>query len=350
MKLMFEDCVIVERNLYFICRDYNVFCYMNIDSGEIDIIDSIPEGSVRSWRLGSKIVPWKDKLYFAPMYADKIWRYDLHSKEWKGYERRPLDNWTKSKDMFQAILYKDKIYFIGSYYPAIIVIDPETEKMEYLTEAYRDRIKVSKEANDCWFRTDYVLRNNLLYMASCVDNTVLRFDMDSYSYEYIKVGEDDLKFSGIGWDGEYFYLSPRKEGPFLVWDGEKVIKIITADINNERKLAVFGGVICFDDKVIFPAAFSKNTVVLSLNDYKTQKIDKQYLFYKRIDDETVVSLEIDGMLEIMYEGKTYRHSTEISDRIIGAYMKRKMQENGEELSDIEHETSLTTLGLFINII
>lgn len=351
MKLLFEDCIRVERNLYFICRDFNVFCSLNIDSGEIVIIDSIPENSVCSWRLGAKIVYWKDKLYFAPMCADKIWRYDLTNREWKGYERKILDNWTDSKDMFQAVLYKGKIFFIGSFYPAIIILNPETEEMEYVTEPYKNRIEVSKETRDCWFRTDYVLRDNVLYMASCVDNTVLHFNMDNYEFSYLKVGDDDLKYSGIGWDGEYFYLSPRKDGPFLIWDGEKEVKKINVDIDSEKKLAVFGGVMCIDGKVIFLASFSKNTVILSPKEnYKTQTTLKQYLLYKRIDDETVASLENNGTLEIVYKGKKYCYNTEISDRIIGSYMKKNMHEKGEELSDIVHETASKTLGLFLNMI
>jgi len=351
MRLFFEDCVRIDRKLYYICQDYNVFCSMDIDSGEINIIDSIPEGNVRSWRLGAKIVQWRDKLFFAPMCADKIWRYDLNRKEWKGYERKPLDNWTESKDMFQAVLYKEKIFFIGSFYPAIIVLDPETEEIEYITEPYKNRIELSKETSDCWFRTDYVLKENLLYMASCVDNTVLCFDMDSFAYSYIRVGEDELKFSGIGWDSGYFYLSPRKDGPFIIWDGKKVVRKITADVDNEKRLAVFGGVMCLEDKVIFPATFSKNTVVLYPKDnFKTERTDKQYLFYKRLDDETIVSLEKEGTVEITYAGKIYSHRTEISDRILGSYMKEKMQYKGEKLAEIEHETSSSTLGLFLNMI
>lgn len=350
MKILFEDCVRIEKKLYFICRDLNIFCSMDIVSGDIAIIDSLPEGSVSSWRLGAKIVNLGNYLYFAPMCADKIWRYDLTNGGWNGYERKSLDNWTENKDMFQAIVYKDKIYFIGAYYPAIIIMDTKTEEIEYVTTPYENRIKLSEERQDCWFRTDYVIKENLLYMASCVDNTILCFNMDTYDYKFIKVGDDSYTYSGIAIDGDKFYLTPRRNGPIVVWDGNNVERKIELNVSNPDNKVVFGGVISLEKKIVFFASFSNNSYELNKASYEVKKIDRQYLFYKKIDADTVVNLDNNGILEISLLDETYKHKVELSDSIIGQYMKKIMLERGEVMNEIIEETSLMTLGCFINML
>lgn len=350
MKILFEDCVRKEETLYFICRDFNIFCSMDIISGEISIIDSLPEGNARSRRLGAKIVNWKNQLYFAPMCAEKIWRYDLDHKTWSGYERKVIDNWTESKEMFQAIAYEEKICFIGAYYPAIIIMDPLTEKMEYITAPYENRIELSEDKRDCWFRTDYVLVDNTLYLASCIDNTVFCFNMDTYEYEYKKVGSDTFSYSGITWDGDCFYLSPRKDGPIVIWDGKDEVTQIEIDIDNPKKKAVFGGAVSLGEKIVFPACFSRDTIELTKTNNDIKRIEKQYVFYKIIDDETVVNLDIEGNVEISWRNNKYKHMVKLSDAIIGQQIKKVMLERGDTKIEIENETEKMTLECFINMI
>lgn len=350
MKLLFEDCVRIDKLLYFICRDLNIFCSIDIVSGNITVIDSLPEGSVNSWRLGAKIINLDNYLYFAPMCADKIWRYDLTMGEWKGYKRKSLDNWTEHKEMFQAIVYKDKIYFIGSYYPAIIIMDTKTEEIKYVTSPYENRIELSEERQDCWFRTDYVIKNDLLYMASCVDNTIFCFNMDTYDYKFIKVGDDSYTYSGIAVDGDIFYLTPRKSGPIVVWDGNKVVQKIELMTSNPNSNIGLGGAISLEEKIVFFACFSNNSFELNKSSREIKKINKQYLFYKKIDDVAVVSLDDNGILVISLLDKIYEHKVELSDSIVGQHMKKIMLERGETMNEIIEEISLMTLGCFINML
>jgi len=350
-KLLFEDCVRVEQDLYFICRDYNLLCKMNIDSGNITIIDSIPDENAMAYRLGSKIIYWKDELFFSPMSAVKIWRYNLITHEWKGYKRKKINNWTEKGDMFQAVLYKDKIYFIGAFYPAIIVLDLIADSLKYIEAPYLDYKSICKEKKDSCFRTDYVQIDNLIYIASCVKNVVLRFNLDTYEHEYITVGKDNYMYSGIDWDGTDFYLSPRKHGPIVIWNGKDRFKTIDLPFNNSENRAIFGGVICRDEKVYFPACFTRTSLVLNdKTDIKSlSQYDAQYLFYKKIDDKTIASLTVEGKMEILLNGNRYEHYTRIDNEILGKYLSDKMKKTGEKLT-FEKETEKLSLGLFINMI
>lgn len=353
MILLFEDCVKVENDLYFICRDYNVVCKMNIESGKIEGVTNIPEEKADEFRLGAKIIYWNDFLFFAPMSAKKIWKYNLKQKTWVGYERKKLDSWLPHGDMFQSILHKDKIYYIGCLYPAIIILDLKSEKMEYITAPYENRIELAKTKNDSFFRTDYVQIGEYMYMASCIDNTVLKFNLDTYDFEYIEVGGKENMYAGLDFDGEEFYLSPRKNGKGVVWNPKNgATRYLTLPYENMENKAVFGGVVCMKDKIIFPACFSKDTVEIHFdNKTKPQLFNtgKQYMFYKRIDDETVISLTTDGELEITMPIRRYKHVSEISDYERGKSIGAAMRNYGE-IMETQYESKEKSLEFFVGAI
>jgi hypothetical protein len=350
MKILFEDCVRVENDLFFICRDFNAVCKIGIENGKIEFISNVPEENEEAWRLGAKIVYWNKFLFFAPMSAKKIWKYNLEQDTWIGYERKQLDAWAPHGDMFQAVLFEDKIFFIGCLYPAIIVMDLKSDSMEYVTKPYERKIALAKAKNDCCFRTDYIQIDKYIYMASCIDNTVLKFNMKTYDFEYIEVASEDNMYAGIGFDGEEFYLAPRKKGKGVIWNPNyEEIRYIDIPFDNEDNKAVFGGVVCLKNKVIFPACFSNETVEIQINDNTPQKLlitGKQYTFYKKIDDETIVSLTVNGEIEIITPIRTYKYITDISDYEVGKCLGQSMRKNGN-VAKLQFESKERTLGLFL---
>ena len=132
ITLVAEDCVKVGDFLYFIAKNYNFIFKLGLTSGDISIIDSIPEERVLSKRLGAKIINCGTYLFFAPMNAHKIWRYDLENNEWKGYAIKESAEFGETDKFFQAVKYKEKIFFLGSNYPSIVVFDLNTDNIEYI--------------------------------------------------------------------------------------------------------------------------------------------------------------------------------------------------------------------------
>lgn len=344
-KVAFEDCVRVDESLYMIERNYNVIYHLNIKKGDLTIVSSIPGESIFASRLGSKIIHHNGDLYFSPMNAKNIWRFNIKSRQWKSYERKDISNWTKQTDMFQAIEYNNKIFFIGCLYPAIIVLDTLSDKMEYIEEPYDIINKKAKKSGDACFRTDYVRIENYIYMASCVSNEVLKFNMKTYEFEYISVGDEQFRYSGITYDGNNFILSPRRNTPIVIWDGKTGIKCIELPvIFKERDGMIFGGV-CFDgDKLIFPACFWDKSIVIDEN-LKIQIEDSSYYFYKRIDDRTIVFLRKNNELTIKYDGLEYKYMLEINDIDINTYLESAS--NVVSSNSIITESNIVDLGMFI---
>ena len=52
----------------------------NLETEQVEIVDSIPEEMFSTYRLGNKIVSWGEELIFVPMAAKKIWRYNITTK------------------------------------------------------------------------------------------------------------------------------------------------------------------------------------------------------------------------------------------------------------------------------
>lgn len=315
INIVAEDCIRIGDYLYMIALDYNAVFRVKIDNGNVELITSIPEEDRFSRRLGAKILLWGDELIFSPMNAKKIWRYNINTQQWKSHERKKIDDWKGSELMFQAVLYNDKVFFVGTTYPAIIMLNLKNDEMKYIEEPYLEYKELAEYHKDVFFRTDAVKVENKVYMASCLKNEIFEFNLDTFDYRYIEVGDESFTFSGIDYDGSNFYISPRRKGPLLIWDGQE--KYTAIDVFEEGigyNGYTFGGVLCKRNSVIFSNTFGQNSFILeNKNDISTIKyLESKYLFNKKIDEKTFVSLTADGYISIDDEDCNYSYKLQVS--------------------------------------
>ena len=352
-----EDCVRVGNFLYFIAYDFNVVMNLNITTGKTSIVGSIPDEETMATRLGAKIVYFNKELYFAPMKAKKIWKYNLESGIWKSYDRKKIEEWAGTEEIFQAVLYKEKIFFIGSCYPAIIKLDIETDKLEYLIKPFEEYKAIAEKKKDCFFRTDIVHLDEKIFIASCLSNKVLQVNLDSFEYEYISVGPQNCSFSGIDYDGEYFYLSPRKGNIAIQWDGRD--KWTAINLPLDRSFDSFftsGSVLCREENVVFSSYFIEKSFVFDRNDNEINTLSEKYWFYKRIDKETLVSLSHNGNITIDFQGNEYVYKLQIERELLIDYLSKRIKENGENYKNMKSSDSIIyeekdlDLGLFLRMI
>ena len=348
-KLAAEDCVRVGDFIYFISKDINIVFKLEIETGKTEVVDSIPEESISEKRLGSKIIYWNNELIFAPMRVKKIWRYNIQTKIWRGIERKKLDNWSEQREMFQAILYKDKCFFIGSAYPAIIVLNLQNDLVEYIEEPYKKYKKIEADIVDCYFRTDYVQIGTKLYLACCKTNNIMEFDLETYAYKYFTVGSPNNTYAGIANDGNYFYLAPRKCGPIVIWNGESDWREI--DLPKEIKdkdTFWFGGVVEKRGEIVFFAYAGDKTIILkNRNDTKLKIIDEQYWFYKKIDETTYVSLDRDGKLRIYVDNNVYDYELTVKEKELENFLRHRSK---SDINTLLIEDQFVDLQLFINFL
>lgn len=325
VSMVAEDCVQVDNQLIFIARDINIVYSLDLDTGEIILIDSIPEEDVLAKRLGAKIVYWKDELIFAPMKAKKIWIYNLKTRVWHYLERKNLENNQTDMEMFEAVLYENRLFIIGSNYPAIICLNLQTESITYIEKPY-ERLKEKKEKlADCYFRCGYVQKENYLYLASSLENLVLEFNMDTYDYKWVKVGDDKNRYSGIACDGKNFWLAPRLNTAIVKWDGVDTVTEYLLPIEFQVEKYHFLGVVCVHDKIIFPGMLSPYEIVISDLERVEMRVAKgQYNFYKKINNVLLANQDLEGKINIKYlEGIDKNYNCFIKKERISKYLKNK---------------------------
>lgn len=350
MKLTAEDCVCIGDYLYFISMECNMIFRLCISSGVIEIVDCLPEEYFDTERLGSKILSWQNHLIFAPMNGKKIWQYDLLKKTWKGYDIKKLIGLNNLCKMFQAVEYNNGFVFIGCNYPALTVLNPDSGEIFYIEKPYEEYKDLEIIENDVFFRTDCVLKGEMLYVASCLTNTVLKFNLATYEYKYIRIGSDDMRFSGIDYDGEFFYLAPRKKGALIQWDGHEKITEINLPYINKDEMMTFVNVVCKGNEIVLAmSAATKDeqsmvidkTIIGGKDAIKT--IDKRYYFYRKIGKDFYVSLDDKKELQIIKENKVFSYKMEIDDYIISRFIKEKKQDpfwmgfNTEKEIHVENE-------------
>ena len=358
MILTAEDCVCVGNILYFVSMEMNLVFSLRISDGEISIVDSIPDEFINSKRLGAKIVAWDNNLYLAPMNAKKIWKYDIQNKNWKGYELKRKRGLNDMCLMFQAVIHNNKIFFIGCNYPAITVLDLVSDTIEYIEGPYDEYRDLEYIENDVFFRTDCVMKNGFLYVASCLANSVLKLNLNSYEYEYIRIGDSNLRFSGIDYDGEFFYIAPRKKGPLIKWDGERLLEKMEIPYMSRKERLTFNNIVCTGEKVVLAMnAYTNddNSFIISKSKDGKEKmlmpIKERFYFYRRIGENLVVSLNQNKLLRIVQEGVEYKYTMEIDDCDLRMFYENKMKDLSANcglcVNDILEENNNIGLTLFL---
>lgn len=294
--LSFEDCEIVGEWVYFIEKNINIMCRMDLYEGKVEIIGSVPGENLFSDRLSARIVYWDEKIILVPMKAEKIWFYSLNTGEWRGIERKKMKS--HGSGMFQAIEYNGSLFLIGGSYPAMIRMDSDFsgQRLEYVEGPYERVLK--KKGDDCVFRTAYALRGNELFLASCVDNGILQINLDTCQFTWHMIGEPAWKYSGIAWDGETFWISPRNGYfPIIRWDGRNKTEIFRFFDNDSAERSRFLGVVANGRQIIFPGGLSGDyTLLLNPdNPHEPEIIRKKYYFFRCLDADRSISQTTDGV-------------------------------------------------------
>ena len=247
MILKAEDCVKVGNDIYLICRDINLIYRINLKDKRTFLVDSIPEENIAARRVCAKIVYWENELFFIPFNLNKLWVLNIATHVWRSISIGEVRG-VKDALFFQAVLFEKHLFVIGSKYPAILDINLETEYVEYISNPYNGKSK-----KDILFRCDYVQKDEYLYLASCLSNEILTFNMKTYEYKWTSIGRKKNRYIGMIWDGNYFWIAPRGYTPIVRWNGEDEIIEYQLPSKLETDKQGFIGIVLYKNCIILPA-------------------------------------------------------------------------------------------------
>lgn len=314
VKLLAKDCTQKDNIIYFVAQKMNLLYSLDMITNKIMLVDCIPEEAAIVDQMCGAITVYDNKLILAPNKNKKIWIYDLSQKKWKTIIRKDLECYGPG-GMLQIIDWKDSIYIVGSSYPSIIKLKKDTEEITYIEGPYIEKKKIAL-INDAYFRSQHALKGNKAYFASCVDNYVLEFDLDTEEYKWIMVGGKECRYSGIVFDGNDFWLSPRTRSSVVKWDRKNKFVEIPLPTDYNLEINYFLG-ICYDgQKIILPCMIDTNSAYFDRCG-KIKSVSKKFAFAKQIDSVDVMCQNYDGNFviihdgEIVYEKKLYFDMTEL---------------------------------------
>lgn len=336
IKTIYSECFVEANNgLYFMGKNLNVVYFFDLGTKKYHIVGFIPEESIYKERLCSKIILNENKLFFIPSNAKKLWIYDLQDDGWKPVNVVSKDEEEISLKFMQGFVYNNKLFMIGCYYPAIVVLDLLNGHIEKIRAPYDNVNSYLENRKDCYFRTDYVIKGTKLYIASCISNILYVIDLDSYEMEKIEIGDKNNRYSGIVYlDNNTFLLMPRKKSPIVLWNEKNEIHQYDISIPEEyeNQFMFIGGFMHGNSIILIGLPHSPN-IVLNTKNLKCQNLT--------LDDYSYINILSDGRVI-----KGYRNGK----LIIGEKREDYFKISNEQLLDYHIKKGNGVLDYFDNVI
>lgn len=327
IDLLAYRCTYWEGKLYCLTRDFNLLFSVDPQSGAIELVDVIPGETALTDSTCGAINVWNGKLILTPSRTRKIWIYDLASKHWERLDVKECDHWGIGS-FPQTYIYNDTIFLIGSSYPAILCVDLKNNSCDYIEAPYKEIMSRHSDIDYNYFLAHGAQIKNTVYFASCLDNFVLKFDMETREHQWIEIGDKNHVYSAMTWDGENFWLSPRLDGDIVKWDGRENIQFLSLPQELKQIVPVYSWAACFDgSQVVLPHVSYPKSILIDIHNNSLQFCDQQYCLFMRLDNGMVVSQTADGDLSVSTEDssrKTYHIAVE-AGQLAQFYKEKNLQ-------------------------
>lgn len=213
------DGCIAGEDLWFVHCHYNALCKMEINTGKTEIIDLVPEEAVNGERLYHDVLKIDEKLYFAPHRAKELVEYDLCKKQFRKISLKKAPQIEKSK-FTRMVSYKDYLFFLPTYYPAIVRYNFKTGSFKYYSNLIHDIREYDKgdNGNTPEFMNAISVEGELLLMASAKSNIILEFNMNTEKTNIYRVGKEEYNYYRMEYDGNDYWLIPHESKAIVRWN------------------------------------------------------------------------------------------------------------------------------------
>ena len=297
VKLLVKDCVKVNNVFYCIAKQFNLIFSLDVNTGKVEILSIIPDNAYEGEEYCGCITFYDDELYIGSIMSNDIWIFNVEMKKWDKIERKEIPN-KSTGSLLQAFVYNEHVYMIGGSYPAIIIIDPKTKQIEYIEKPFKD--KNDNDITDAFFRAQHVLIDDTIYIPCCFDNTVLKMNLITEEYEWMKVGESSDRYSGITHDGNNFWLAPRHNSNIVKWDGQQNVYEIALPEGYDSG-TYFGGCCRCGDEIYLWNVGNGKTFSLEISEKERRENKYKYNLIKEIEHITIFQ-KMNGYFEIYKNG------------------------------------------------
>jgi len=257
------------NSLYSVCKN----------SGDLKLLLCFPNNKLKSNpMLYSGMVEKNGMLYITPTYSSEILIYSLQNQEVEtiSFNKNSADKGLVPA-FYNAVSYDKYVFFTPFRYPAITRLDIETHEVSFFDDWVKQIEPYVFTGHDYMFIGTLII-GNILYLACACGNAVVAFNMTNCTSTVYEVGKKGYSYSGISFDGEYFWLSPRRcDTPLVKWSPEKGIirefHEIYFDVAKSHEMSMLEGV-CFNNFLwLFPLSAS-HVVKINVKTETVQIVDE----------------------------------------------------------------------------
>lgn len=270
-RISAHDFVVVDKNIYFFSMDFNGLYCLHMPQREVEFLGSVPGEEFRQRHLYGPIIEIDGKLYMPPLRGKGIVIYDISRKQFEKIALKYGDMEMNSK-FFKVLCDDKKIFFIPCRYHYLVVLDITNNQVMYLDEWYH-LLNMPEQHNEILVRNGAFIRNNVLYMASFFDNTLIEISTKNYKTKAIKIGENKDGFVDMCLDEthEYIWFLKKNTATIFKWNMETLkneIFEIKSSCFQQIGRYPFINVICAKDKIYLVAYQCNTSFMLDKNENK----------------------------------------------------------------------------------
>jgi len=226
-------------------------------TGESEEVCKFDAESEYGKRLFGTIVTYKEYLYLIPFTAEKMYRVGISDDSVKEISLETCTEKTNNtggdkRVSLSAHLYNDVIYILPTVGDEIISYNCKSEEINYYG-GLRNIIQSKWNTDIITVCRKTAMVDESIYIPVCDANLVIIFNAVTNETDVVKVGSEKCRYSSICFDGENFWLSPRGEGPVVMWSHENPnVWVEYNDIPKEfsdRKKG-FGDILYLDEEIV----------------------------------------------------------------------------------------------------
>lgn len=212
-SIWYEVTLIDGQTLWFINGFGTGLFKMNLETGAITYICSLPAELYPQRRIIGSIVRYKDILIMAPFHGTYFVEYHLKTGQLISVKTE-IANAAK---FGAGVLIGEEVFFIGSQYPGIAKYQPKDHSVKYLN-IFQEHIKLLNPKNFLFKSCVGVQETNIL-IPFCDSNEVIKFDTATgkHSIKWIETNKNGFN-NIIEWKQQYWLVS-RYENKLVKWDG-----------------------------------------------------------------------------------------------------------------------------------
>lgn len=330
---------IYENTLYFVSSEMNLIFKYSLEDDSISFIDPPKENLMGKSLYGNIEVIGSD-VYLIPFCANSLWKLCQNGK-WE--EVVFPDKSPKNQFFMGTVRYGDFLYVLGYEKAKILKIDTKNNEIKSIQIDIDCIIDVE---TGC-FGYDYEIVNEKIYLPIMCSNSILEMDCKSDNIKILNVPSGCHGYAGIAYDGNGFWLAPRKGKCFVYVDTLfKEVKEFSLPEEYRENEHYFGGALVNDNKICFTSFSGKNMEFNCDNPFDIRMYKPGFFYYKKLQNGRCVISE--------NEGETYYIDATGIKRALQLSVKNNMKlryiKDNIYMNPILHESKDMGLDSFINML